>query len=474
VQKLSRIRSNSGSVLVFALVLGIVFSIIGLGTLRLVGAGSEMHYRDVEIIKSYWANEGALRLAFRYMSRVTSLPAANINNFIQGVSPVFSLNGKTPDAQIKAILTSSGTYVYSCSTTVSMSNVGLVNVTVCSSFTVNSMSRYTWFEENTSNTQWKGMIIHGDYHSNGYIRADPAMTPEVHVTGQATTSGRITSGSSDRPNYPSPYDVGFMIVGDNTNSVKDLSWFETRIPDYGITGTIPTDLLAPASASFANAYSITNTSNDSIAIKLNGASVDIWKRQNKKWNKTLTADVASISNGIIKSSSPTYVWGTLDGRLTIVTDNAKDIIIGSDIQYANSNLNTSNDVLALVSANDIVVPKATTNSTVGMTHDFSLNGATVSASLFMTNGGIAVQSYDSYSALRDLNVTGSVLLDQSMGTYTGSHGIRGQYFQDPRFVGNAVVAPGIPFARSADDELTGQFMWLLGNGTWKNSVRGLN
>jgi hypothetical protein len=478
MQKLKWIYSNRGSVLVFALVFGIVFSIIGIGTLRLISAGSEMHYRDVEIIKSYWANEGALRLAFRYISRINDLPSGTLEF---SVAPALSINGKTPLAKITGIVTNGGAYVYSCSTKVNLSSVGLVNVTVCSSFTVNSMSRYTYFEKQMEQTGWARKIIYGDYHSNGYIRAYDYMTAEAHVTGKATTAGRINPAQQwDRPNYGGEYRMGIRILNSSNGDVNSLpngdnGWLKTRFPDYAHVGTISTDLLEPAASSFDGAYSVTN--NDSIALKLNIASVDIWKKTSGTWKKSETKTIASIPTGVIKTNRSTYVWGALDGRLTVVTDATFDIVLGGSIIYADRNYAASNDVLALVSGHDVVVPRRITNAALGINYDFTLSGADVDGSLFMPGGTLNVQNIDNYSSLKDLNIHGSFMVDQLTGTYNtqgGDHGIRGLFYQDPRFKDNSINAPGIPFARANDEELAGQFMWVLGNGTWKNAVSSLN
>ncbi len=478
MQKLSRWSGENGSALVFALVFGIVLSIMGIVGVQLIGGGSSMSRRDIEIIKSFWANEGALQVGFRYITCVTTLPTASIAPFT--VTPNLVLNGDTPNVSISVVANRS--CCYSCSTTTGMSAVSLRNTTVCDSFTVNNLSRYTDFQSTTNTAIWEAMVVHGDYHTNGYIYASSAMTNVVHVTGLATTSGRISpSHTVDRPNYPSPYQDGFDINGVTSETA---SWFQSRMPNYATVGTIQTNVISSNSSDFTNATTVsTSTSIDSVGIQLNGSNVTVWNHSTstKKWTSTTLA-IANITGGVLKTQKPTYVWGTLDGKLTVVSDSAtgsvpNDIIIGGNITYADTNLSTSTDVLALVSSNNVVIPSVTNNATTGMVNNFTTKGVTVYGSFFMSNGQINVLNISSYSSLQNFNVHGGVLLlNQTLGTYSTSptsHGIVGQYYQDPRFVGNAAVAPGIPNVNAVDPERstgTTAYMYLLGNGTWDNWV----
>jgi Tfp pilus assembly protein PilX len=486
--KLTVLSGENGSALVFALVFGIVMSIMGVVALQLIIGGSQMSRRDIEVIKSFWANEGAMRVSFRYVSCVATLPTTSIAPFT--VSPAVVLNGDTPAVYLFAIANSNGTYCYSCSTITSMADVNLTNTTVCDSFSINSMSRYTWFEAQTSSAVWASMVVYGDYHTNGYLNASSTMTDEIHVTGKATTSGRIDPNQRvDRPNFPTSYQDGFSILSSNGSEVtsEQASWFQARIPDYGTVGSIQTSSISPNSSDFNNATTISSPSTvDSVGIQLNGSNVTVWSRQSGTWQQTSTMSIANITGGILKTQKPTYVWGTLDGKLTLVSDSAtgqspaNDIIVGGTITYADTNLATSSDVLALVSSNNVDIPSSTSNTTTGMTHNFTQSGGTIYASLFMPNGAINVQNVNNYSGMQNLNVHGGVLLKQSLGTYSTSpsnHGISANYYQDPRFVGNAALPPGIPYANAVDPErstgATTVYMYVLGSGTWINTVGAL-
>ena len=476
MQKLTRVPGAAGSTLVFALVFGIVLSIMGITVLRLIENGSNMSRRSIEVIRSYWANEGALRVAYRYITCVSVLPTTNISPFT--TSPAITLNGYTPSVSILALTTTSGIPAYTCSTSTAMTSVGLHNTTVCTSVPINSMQRWAMFEENTS-PGWQAMIVNGDYHTNGYIDINDAMSGVAHVTGQASASTRISPTQTyDRPNFSGSFKDGFRVMngsgGDDLS--ESASWLATRFPNYAFESSIPTDSITPTSPGFNTADSLhLPVHTDSVAIRLNNANVNIWTHSNSSnsWTQTWpNVSISTITGGIIKSAAPTYVGGTLNGQLTIVTTGSatNDIIVGDTIKYANTNLSTSDDVLALVSANDLVIPNSTNNSGIGMSHSFTQYGGLIDASIFLSNGALNVQNINGYSALRNLVVNGGVVQTSSLSTFSGNKGIEGNYCQDPRYLTNAVRAPGIPLANAQDPERSGSRMFELGNGTWKNTV----
>ncbi|MBN1131150.1 MAG: hypothetical protein JXA71_19325 [Chitinispirillaceae bacterium] len=494
MQKLNVISTNSGSAIVGAVALGIILSIIGVGTLRLIGSGSELHNQDVEIVKSYWANEGAMRLAFRYISRVNNLPTTttgDITDFGSAVTPSLSINGK--NCTVSILVSPTNKYTYTYRSTIALPGIGKSSTIECNGSTVTNFSRYTRFTLQTSTAYWMSGTTYGDLHTNGYLKPAEMMDPGVHVTGKATTAGRVEPAQTyDRPNYPAPYHIGMQRENDNYNSTVPAGWFESRFPDYEHVGAIDVDVVQPTSPSFATCYAISpNTAMfDSTAIRLNGASISIYYRNKSTfaWSLQETRTIASISKHILKVNNlPTYVYGTIDEQLTIVTTNTTkgDIVLGGNILYQNTNLSSSNDALALVSAKNLYIPRRTNASSIGMVHDFNAAGASLYGSVFIPNGCITVDM-DNFTEKRDLNVYGSILEKAAGGTFgwrwDGSkwipRGIAGSYYQDPRFVNNSIVAPGIPSARAADEERIKQGystdrMWILNNGNWNNTVTTL-
>jgi hypothetical protein len=300
-----------------------------------------------------------------------------------------------------------------------------------------------------------------------------SMSTAAHVTGWATTGGRISPSSTyDRANYTNPYKRGIKAQDNSWSAPPGTNWFETRFPNYSNSGQVQIDSLAPSATNFSAGYAVNNT--DAIAINIKGSTVDIYKKISGSWTKTeADKSISTITNGIIKCSNNAYVWGTLDGKLTIVSGNTHDVYIAGPISYQNSNLTTSDDVLALVAGDDVIISSSTSIGTYS--YSFKNCGGNVDASLFMKNGGLLVENLSTYTSVRDFSVRGGVLMDLDYAKYNGSgKGIRGAYAQDPRTVTNTAIAPGIPFAKSADEELAGQFMWVLSRGEWENKIVPLN
>jgi Tfp pilus assembly protein PilX len=484
MQKLTPLSGEKGSALVFALVFGIVLSIMGVVALKLVAGGSSGSARDIAVIKSFWANEGALMVGFRYLNCVGNLPTANISPFT--VTPQLILNNDTPTVTISVV--TSGT-CYSCSASTNMSAVNLVNHTAGDSFTIYDWTRFTMFQSQTSGDVWELAVINGDFHTNGYINTALQMTDSIHVTGQASASSRIhPTQNVDESGFPVPYQDGFRIY-DNVKDVEVTSevtsWFQGRIPNYAFIDSIPTSVVS-SNASSLNDTDLkiaTSTSIDSVGVYLNGTNVTVWNHNTSTGWSSNSYAISSISGRILITQKPTYVWGTLNQALTIVTDSAtggaahNDIIVGANILYSNTNLSTSTNVLGLVSSNNLVFNMATNNSTLGMKQNFNDSNVTVYASVFLSNGQLEVTDTAAYTALHNINFYGGVLLNnQSRGTVnpTTDHGLAALYYQDPRFLKNTLTPPGIPtVACPVDPEQPNSWpisMYLFSKGTWTNSV----
>jgi hypothetical protein len=479
MQKLTPLSGEKGSALVFALVFGIVLAIMGVAALELVSGGSSGSARDIAVIKSFWANEGAIHVSLRYLECVSTLPTAN---FSPSFTPKLILNNDTPQVTVSVV--TSG-ICYSCSSSTPMSAVNLSNNTAYDNFSAYGYCRFTRFEEQTSGDVWELSIINGDFHTNGYMNLALQMTDSVHVTGQATASGRVHSGNSQDADFPPPYNFGIRIY-DNVKDVEvdteTMPWFQPRIPNYAfLEDSVPTSVVAYYSLpSFGTALTIsTSSSIDTVGVYLNGTNVTVWNHNTSTgWSQTSYA-LSNITGGILKTQKPTYVWGTLNGALTILTDTAatgavnNDIIVGANIMYSNTNLSTSTNVLGLVSSNNLVINPKDSNATLGMIHNFTTSGATIYGSIFLTDGQLEVTDTNAYSSLQNLNIYGGMLVkNQSRGTVNSSdHGLAAIYYQDPRFVSNTIAPPGVPrVVLSADPELPGSYFYLFGKGTWANSV----
>lgn len=486
MQKPIIILNFSGSALIAAVAFAAVFSIIAVSTIRLASHSSSMLKRDTEVIRTYWANEAGIRLALRYISQINQPGAINENFIAMGGSPV---NGFTPNVTIASIEigeTGSNIFSYTINSNSNLPNSSITTQNKLEGVSLSTLQKWTYFEDSTG-AVWIEMIVNGDYGTNGFILAGSDMDPFPHVTGKTNTAGRINPGYRyDRPYFPNPYKKGIKRAEYDYYDNPPTNWLEKRFPKYEHIGKIDTEPILPNSGSFAGALDIPNSGWD-IAIKIDNTEFDVYKK-NYYGNWIADNDLQDVSiesNPMIKTYSKTYVWGTLDGQFTIVSDNGDDIYMGGNITYAETDLSKSNDVLALVSGDDFVVPNYFSCSPAGHSHSFTNNGGTVYGTLFAVNGDLVIYDKGNYSSLKDLNIIGGVFLDAGGGTYYNSgdywngwewvpnlKGIKGIYTKDPRLINNTICAPGIPFARERDLELSvgGDIIYknILNPGIWEN------
>jgi hypothetical protein len=114
-------------------------------------------------------------------------------------------------------------------------------------------------------------------------------------------------------------------------------------------------------------------------------------------------------NGVLGSSGQVSVSGTLDGRLSVFSTN--QINITDDILYENRT-SSSNDVLGLVSENNITVADNAANAS-----DVYIDG-----SVFARSGSFGAQNYNSGSPRGRLHLNGSIVQNKrgAVGTFSGS------------------------------------------------------
>ena len=142
-------------------------------------------------------------------------------------------------------------------------------------------------------------------------------------------------------------------------------------------------------------------------------------------------------------AAKTYVHGTLDGRVTIASED--DIMITDHIRYANTS-STSDDALGLISKDDVWVTTAAPDN-------LDVYAAILAAGQYESDrGSFGVLEYYSGSPRGDLHVYGSIVQDQrgAVGTFSETSGpVSGytkQYTFDSRF--SAVAPPYYPTVNS--------------------------
>ena len=262
---MQKLKNKSGSALVLAVMFSAVFIIVGTGTMKLISRGNQLHTRDVQVIRSYWANESALRIALRYLTRETPHPDNDIGNFNK---PGFiEVNGYTPNIFIDHVSPGPGVHQYNVTVDTKVKKIN--NTTSASKVTYGAFARYTYFQERDDpRSYWIGMVVNGNYHANQTYHIGPTMTNEIHVTGEATCAGTFDGSAY----YPFPYNKGIKVVDlsswdgyQYTKLVeKDLEWFKDRIPEYYTVDPIATKPLAPKEGAFDEGWIIEdNTSNPS-------------------------------------------------------------------------------------------------------------------------------------------------------------------------------------------------------------------
>ncbi len=91
-------------------------------------------------------------------------------------------------------------------------------------------------------------------------------------------------------------------------------------------------------------------------------------------------------------------------------------------------------------------------------------------------GGL-VQLLNWNQTLRNFKIYGSALFNELPSTYNpwAQTGVIMHYIQDDRFINNTAVAPGIPYTRVKDSELTTisgtqKYMHMLQNASWSNNI----
>jgi hypothetical protein len=129
-------------------------------------------------------------------------------------------------------------------------------------------------------------------------------------------------------------------------------------------------------------------------------------------------------NGAITSTGRVSVHGVLDGKLSIGSNT--DIYIPDNIFYENRDLTTSNDLLGLVSNQNVIVGNTLANQ----------SDCEIDASVFARSGSFTAENYNSGSPRGRLYVNGSIVQDSrgAVGTFqNGSNTLKTGYNKSYRY-----------------------------------------
>lgn len=301
-------------------------------------------------------------------------------------------------------------------------------------------SKYFWF----TNTEGLIYFISGDTMNGRFHTNDLVLT-----FGSPVFKGKVTSMSGISPD---PLSILNQAIFEN-------GW------EIGVSVSIPTDFQQMVDAATSgnggapmNTRSLYNKEmtldfqpNGDVIRSIDSTYTTYYYRWGWRWQRTVTTTVKDTMpltqmapSGVIYSTRDVNVKGTLNGVLSILSDN--NIIIVDDVQYLDNprtNL-ASDDILGLVAHNDIIVAdNAATRS----------GDVIIQAAMMAATGSFYAQNYASRAIAGDLRITGSIVQDSrgGVGTFSRSlgtvlSGFSKDYRFDERFSG--ANPPYYPFVRS--------------------------
>ncbi|MBN2008346.1 hypothetical protein JW960_03250 [candidate division KSB1 bacterium] len=282
------------------------------------------------------------------------------------------------------------------------------------------ISRYFWFTNHEAGVYWISQdTVWGPIHTNHIL----------NTNGDPVFYGKVTAYKGIAPN-PTAKGCKAKFYG---------GW------EVGIKNEVPTDMSPLINAATTgnggaavNTKSLYNTettfeflSNGDI-IRTVGAGV---------------ADTVSLTDiaptGVIYSSKDVHVKGTLNGQLTIYSDD--DIFIDDNLHYAiDPKVDpTSEDILGLVAKDNVVITNNSANN----------SDVVIQASIMAVNGSFTAQDYSGRPVAGAIHLTGSVMQNNRgpVGTFSSwsgsiTHGFSKRYYFDPRL--SSISAPYYPYVRN--------------------------
>lgn len=172
---------------------------------------------------------------------------------------------------------------------------------------------------------------------------------------------------------------------------------------------------------------------------------DVWitfSDGNVSWKTSATGTLTTQSlatfapNGVILAAKGNiHIQGTIDGRATVCATGSSGLAFGNiyvdnDIRYkADPKLGSSDDMLGLVTENNVFVTDNTANN----------SDCRIDAAIFCLKGGLTAENYNTRPVSGTLYLTGGVTQYQRgpVGTYSGTtinHGFQKNYKYDDRLL----------------------------------------
>ncbi len=288
---------------------------------------------------------------------------------------------------------------------------------------LNSFTLFAWMTNFEGNVFWiTSDTVWGRVHSNGAL----------HVNGKPVFMEKVTTSKGFDPK-----------VGTETNSAIFKQGYETGVAEIDFPADL-SDLVAAATVGgggkVGRSYLLPDvwiTMDPGTAANNDGK---VYVRATKGG-----AIIDSIAlndptfNGAILGSGNVHVEGTLDGKATIAS--LSQVTIENDVLYEKDPMvvPTSDDLLGLVSENNIIVADNAPNN----------SNCIVQASVFTRTGAFSAENFNTRPVAGELRLLGSMVQEQrgAVGTFSGStikSGFSKRYRYDTRLSDPAFRPPFYP------------------------------
>lgn len=265
-----------------------------------------------------------------------------------------------------------------------------------------SFSEYAYFSDEEGNIWWtESDSVWGPFHTNDTLQVkgykDWSGQYGAYFNGPSTSYGGImkyfTDAATDAP----------TIIGEH-------------LP--GTTIDIPTDGIT----NLASQASLT-VNNSTLEIEFKGDSISYCKNENGNWNTVLASDYAS--NGIIYvKNADLKIKGEVKGRWTVGSNQnvyIEDDIVYSDVPDYTDKYDTSNDLLGIVSQNNVYVSDNVANQ----------SDVNIHAAIYCQDGSFTAENYASRALSGSIHLVGGITQKSrgGVGTFYTSSGVCASGFE---------------------------------------------
>jgi len=249
-----------------------------------------------------------------------------------------------------------------------------------------SFTLFAWLSNFEGNVFWiTGDTVWGRVHSNS----------QMHMSGSPVFMEKLTTSKGIDPK-----------LGGGVNNAIFKNGFETGVGQI----EFPTDLSELFTASTSGGRNYTGD----VEVKLFGGSSADNDGYALVYAGGTRIDSIALNdgsfNGVIAGTGRVSVSGTLDGRLSIASN--QDVYIVDDILYENRDFSGSNDVLGLIAETNVMVADNAANS----------SDCIIDASIFARDGSFIVENWSKGSPRGELYISGSIVHDERgpVGTFHGA------------------------------------------------------